>query len=51
MRLLYLIITVLLFVSLAGLEVFTSRLADDAANPAHLRELAPAALPLEVAGR
>jgi hypothetical protein len=50
MRLLYLIVTALLFVSLAGLEVYTSRLPDDAVNPVHLRELTPAALPLEVAG-
>ena len=50
MRLLYLIVTALLFVSLAGLEVYTSRLPDDAVNPAQLRELTPAALPLDVAG-
>jgi hypothetical protein len=44
MRLVYFIITVLLIVSLAGLEVFTSRLPDDAVNPAHVRD-APSALP------
>jgi hypothetical protein len=42
MRLLYLIVTLLLFVSLAGLEVYTSQLPDEAVNPAHLRCIAPA---------
>jgi hypothetical protein len=49
MRLLYLIVTLLLFVSLAGLEVYTSRLPDDAVNPAHLRGATPAEI-VHVAG-
>jgi hypothetical protein len=42
MKLLYLMITVLLIASLAGLEIISSRLPDDAVTPEQLRGSTPA---------
>jgi hypothetical protein len=43
MKALYIAITVLLIASLAGLEVFSAHLPDDAVTPAQLRGSTPAA--------
>lgn len=48
MKLLYLTITVLLIASLAGLEIISARLPDDAVTPAQLRGSAPA--PIDFSG-